>query len=75
MFQYSAETIDKLEGTVAATASDAFHYIPRQPLGVIGCITPLEPPAPDGCAEARAGTGGRQFGGAETGGAIGAFDR
>jgi acyl-CoA reductase-like NAD-dependent aldehyde dehydrogenase len=38
-FQYFGETIDKIEGTVTATASDAFHYIIRQPLGVVACIT------------------------------------
>jgi acyl-CoA reductase-like NAD-dependent aldehyde dehydrogenase len=43
-FQYFAETIDKLEGVVTTTASDAFHYILRQPLGVVGCITPWNYP-------------------------------
>ncbi|MGH7065687.1 MAG: aldehyde dehydrogenase family protein, partial [Stellaceae bacterium] len=43
-FQYFAETIDKVEGTVTTTASDAFHYILRQPLGVVGCITPWNYP-------------------------------
>lgn len=38
-FQYFGETIDKIEGTVTSTASDAFHYIIRQPLGVVACIT------------------------------------
>jgi gamma-glutamyl-gamma-aminobutyraldehyde dehydrogenase len=38
-FQYFGETIDKIEGTVTTTASDAFHYIIRQPLGVVACIT------------------------------------
>jgi gamma-glutamyl-gamma-aminobutyraldehyde dehydrogenase len=31
--QYFAECIDKVEGAVTATASDAFHYISREPLG------------------------------------------
>lgn len=39
-FQYFAETIDKIEGTVTNTADDALHYILRQPLGVVGCIVP-----------------------------------
>jgi acyl-CoA reductase-like NAD-dependent aldehyde dehydrogenase len=43
-FQYFAETIDKIEGVVTTTASDAFHYILRQPLGVVGCITPWNYP-------------------------------
>ena len=43
-FQYFAETIDKIEGTVTNTASDAFHYIIRQPLGVVACITPWNYP-------------------------------
>ncbi|HEU0154591.1 MAG TPA: aldehyde dehydrogenase, partial [Stellaceae bacterium] len=43
-FRYFAETIDKVEGVVTTTASDAFHYILRQPLGVVGCITPWNYP-------------------------------
>jgi acyl-CoA reductase-like NAD-dependent aldehyde dehydrogenase len=43
-FQYFAETIDKFDGIVTNTASDAFHYILRQPLGVVGCITPWNYP-------------------------------
>jgi gamma-glutamyl-gamma-aminobutyraldehyde dehydrogenase len=43
-FQYFAETIDKLEGVVTSTKRDAFHYILRQPLGVVGCITPWNYP-------------------------------
>lgn len=43
-FQYFAEAIDKVEGTVTTTASDAFHYIIRQPLGVVACITPWNYP-------------------------------
>lgn len=43
-FQYFGETIDKIEGTVTSTASDAFHYIIRQPLGVVACITPWNYP-------------------------------
>src|SRR5262249_59609507 len=33
-FRYFAEAIDKVEGIVTTTASDVFHYIVRQPLGV-----------------------------------------
>jgi len=43
-FQYFGETIDKIEGQVTNTASDALHYILRQPLGVVGCITPWNYP-------------------------------
>ncbi len=43
-FQYFGETIDKIEGVVTNTASDAFHYILRQPLGVVACITPWNYP-------------------------------
>jgi acyl-CoA reductase-like NAD-dependent aldehyde dehydrogenase len=43
-FQYFGETIDKIEGIVTNTASDAFHYILRQPLGVVACITPWNYP-------------------------------
>jgi gamma-glutamyl-gamma-aminobutyraldehyde dehydrogenase len=43
-FRYFAETIDKLDGAVTTTAADAFHYILRQPLGVVGCIAPWNYP-------------------------------
>jgi acyl-CoA reductase-like NAD-dependent aldehyde dehydrogenase len=43
-FRYFAETIDKIEGIVTSTASGVFHYILRQPLGVVGCITPWNYP-------------------------------
>jgi gamma-glutamyl-gamma-aminobutyraldehyde dehydrogenase len=43
-FRYFAELSDKVEGTVTATASDAFHYTLREPLGVVGCITPWNYP-------------------------------
>ena len=43
-FQYFAETIDKLDGMVTNTASDALHYILRQPLGVVGCVVPWNYP-------------------------------
>jgi gamma-glutamyl-gamma-aminobutyraldehyde dehydrogenase len=43
-FQYFAETIDKIEGTVTSTGQEAFHYILRQPLGVVACITPWNYP-------------------------------
>jgi 4-guanidinobutyraldehyde dehydrogenase / NAD-dependent aldehyde dehydrogenase len=43
-FRYFVETIDKIEGVVTTTAADAFHYILREPLGVVGCITPWNYP-------------------------------
>ncbi len=43
-FGFFAELIDKIEGVVTATASDAFHYILREPLGVVGCIVPWNYP-------------------------------
>jgi gamma-glutamyl-gamma-aminobutyraldehyde dehydrogenase len=43
-FQFFAETIDKLDGMVTNTASNALHYILRQPLGVVGCIVPWNYP-------------------------------
>ena len=42
--RFFAETIDKIEGTVTATAFDALHYILRQPLGVVGLIVPWNYP-------------------------------
>jgi acyl-CoA reductase-like NAD-dependent aldehyde dehydrogenase len=38
-FRYFAEAIDKIEGVVTNTQSDVLHYILRQPLGVVGCIS------------------------------------
>jgi gamma-glutamyl-gamma-aminobutyraldehyde dehydrogenase len=43
-FAYFGELIDKIEGTVTATAQEAFHYILREPLGVVGCIVPWNYP-------------------------------
>ncbi len=43
-FRYFGETIDKIEGIVTNTARNAFHYIIRQPLGVVACIAPWNYP-------------------------------
>ena len=43
-FGYFGELIDKIDGAVTATAQDAFHYILREPLGVVGCIVPWNYP-------------------------------
>jgi gamma-glutamyl-gamma-aminobutyraldehyde dehydrogenase len=43
-FRYFAELCDKVDGAVTATATDAFHYILREPLGVVGCIVPWNYP-------------------------------
>jgi gamma-glutamyl-gamma-aminobutyraldehyde dehydrogenase len=43
-FAYFGECIDKIEGVVTSTASDAFHYILREPLGVVGSIVPWNYP-------------------------------
>jgi len=43
-FQYFAETIDKIDGQVTNTASTEFHYILREPLGVVGCVVPWNYP-------------------------------
>ncbi len=43
-FSYFGELIDKIDGAVTATAADAFHYILREPLGVVGCIVPWNYP-------------------------------
>jgi acyl-CoA reductase-like NAD-dependent aldehyde dehydrogenase len=42
--KFFSETIDKIEGAVTATASNALHYILRQPLGVVGLIVPWNYP-------------------------------
>lgn len=43
-FQYFAETIDKIDGMVTSTDPSALHMIVREPLGVVGCITPWNYP-------------------------------
>jgi acyl-CoA reductase-like NAD-dependent aldehyde dehydrogenase len=43
-FAYFGELIDKIDGMVTATASDAFHYVLREPLGVVGCVVPWNYP-------------------------------
>ena len=43
-FTYFGELIDKIDGQVTATAQDAFHYILREPLGVVGCVVPWNYP-------------------------------
>lgn len=43
-FQYFAECIDKVESVVTATENDVLHYTLRQPLGVVGAISPWNYP-------------------------------
>ena len=42
--RFFAESIDKMEGVVTATNSDALHYILRQPIGVCGLVVPWNYP-------------------------------
>jgi len=42
--RFMAECIDKVDGAVTNTASDALHMILREPLGVVGAITPWNYP-------------------------------
>lgn len=42
--RFTAECIDKLQGTVGATANDVLSYVIHQPLGVVGCIVPWNYP-------------------------------
>lgn len=43
-FRFFGEAIDKMEGAVTNTAPSAFHYVVRQPLGVVACIAPWNYP-------------------------------
>jgi acyl-CoA reductase-like NAD-dependent aldehyde dehydrogenase len=42
--RFMAECIDKLEGTVTNTDNDAIHFTLREPLGVVGAISPWNYP-------------------------------
>jgi acyl-CoA reductase-like NAD-dependent aldehyde dehydrogenase len=43
-FRFTAECIDKIQGTVGVTSTDVLSYVLRQPLGVVGCIVPWNYP-------------------------------
>jgi acyl-CoA reductase-like NAD-dependent aldehyde dehydrogenase len=43
-FRFTAECIDKIEGSVGSTSNDVLSYVIRQPLGVVGCIVPWNYP-------------------------------
>jgi acyl-CoA reductase-like NAD-dependent aldehyde dehydrogenase len=42
--RFMAECIDKIEGAVTNTDKDAMHFVLREPLGVVGAITPWNYP-------------------------------
>lgn len=42
--RFTAECIDKIEGSVGSTANDVLSYVIHQPLGVVGCIVPWNYP-------------------------------
>ena len=42
--QFMAEYIDKIEGSVTNTESDVMHFVLREPLGVVGAISPWNYP-------------------------------
>jgi gamma-glutamyl-gamma-aminobutyraldehyde dehydrogenase len=42
--RFMAEGIDKIEGSVTNTDNDALHLVIREPLGVVGCISPWNYP-------------------------------
>ncbi|WP_299866690.1 aldehyde dehydrogenase family protein [uncultured Hoeflea sp.] len=47
--RFMAECIDKVGGACPTNAPGALHYIQRQPLGVVGCITPWNYPMMMAC--------------------------
>ena len=42
--QFMAEYIDKIEGSVTNTEADVMHYVLREPVGVVGAISPWNYP-------------------------------
>lgn len=42
--RFTAECIDKLQGSIGATSPDVLSYILHQPLGVVGCVVPWNYP-------------------------------
>lgn len=42
--RFMAEYIDKMEGSVTNTPSDVMHYVLREPIGVVGAISPWNYP-------------------------------
>ena len=42
--QFMAEYIDKIEGSVTNTESDIMHYVLKEPIGVVGAISPWNYP-------------------------------
>jgi gamma-glutamyl-gamma-aminobutyraldehyde dehydrogenase len=42
--RFMAEGIDKIEGSITNTDADSIHMVLREPLGVVGCISPWNYP-------------------------------
>ena len=65
-FRFYATAIMHFDSESHEMVGQAINYTLRQPLGVVSCISPLEPSPLSFFMEDRSGTGSRQYRGSQT---------